>query len=267
MKMKTNIIDNTGKKVSDYDIEILEDIRDDIFKKAVLAERSLFIHNTGANPLAGKRVSINVSKQRQRYRSTYGRSASRVPKKAMWRRGRQLRFVGAFAPGTVGGRRAHPRKAEKNWLKDMNNKEWLKALKVGLVASMNQKFVVANGQKVPKTYPFILDNVVEDMNKTKDVKAFLDKVGFNEELQRTTYRKVRAGKGTMRNRTYKIKRGPMIVVSSIDKPLLKAARNIRGFEVLTSDVLMVSDFGMSDRPGRAVIFTKAALEEFMEVFN
>jgi large subunit ribosomal protein L4e len=265
--MKANIIDKTGKKVSDYDIKLSEGLRDDIFKKAVLAERSLFRQNYGATPLAGKKASINTSKRRQTYRSTYGRSASRVPKKAMWRRGRQLRFVGAFAPGTVGGRRAHPPKASKNLFKDINNKEWMKALRVGFMASMDNAVVVANGQRVPQSYPFVLDNSVEGLTKTKEVRAFLEKIGFAEELQRTTYRKLRAGKGTMRNRAYKTRRGPMIVVSSVEKPLLKASRNIHGFDVITPDLLMVSDFGMSDKPGRAVVFTKAAMDEFMEVLS
>jgi hypothetical protein len=48
---------------------------------------------------------------------------------------------------------------------------------------------------------------------------------------------------------------------------MKAARNFRGFEVITPDLLMVSDFGMSYKPGRAVIFTKLALEGFKEVLE
>ena len=267
MKMKANIIDKTGKTVSDYDIKLSEDIRDDIFKKAVIAERSLFRQSYGATPLAGKKVSINTSKRRQRYRSTYGRSASRVPKKAMWRRGRQIRFVGAFVSSTVGGRRAHPPKAQKNVFKEINNKEWLKALRVGVSASLNSSIVGSNGQKVPHNYPIVLDDSIEEMSKTKEVKEFLEKIGFADEIERTRYRKVRAGKGTMRNRTYKTKRGPMIVVSSVEKPLLKASRNIRGFEIMTPELLMVSDFGMSDKPGRAVIFTKAAMDEFVEVLK
>lgn len=264
--MKISIIDKTGKKVADYELELNEDIREDVFKKATTAEASLFKQNYGATPLAGKKASINVSKRRQTFRTTYGRGGSRTPKKAMWRRGKQLRFVGAFAPNTVGGRRAHPPKASKNVFKDINNKEWLKALRVGVVASFSNEIVSANGQKVPKSYPMILDDSLEQIVKTKDFKDFLMNAGFGDEIARTQIRKVRAGKGTMRNRTYKIKKGPLVVVSSVEKPLLKSARNLRGFEVLTPELLMVSDFGMSYKPGRTVLFTKSAIEEFKEVF-
>lgn len=265
--MKFAIIDKTAKKVSDYELNLSEDVREDIFKKAVFAEASMFRQEKGASPLAGRRHTINVSKRRKGFRSTYGRGGSRTPRKTMWSRGTQFRFVGAFAPNTVGGRRAHPPKASKIIVKNINNKEWAKALRVGVAASFDIKIVSANGQKVPENYPVILDNSVEEIAKTKDFQEFLVKAGFTQEVERTSIRKVRAGKGTMRNRTYVLKRGPLVVVSSIEKPLLKAARNIRGFDVITPELLMVSDFGMSEKPGRAVLFTKAAMDEFVEVLN
>ena len=263
--MKLNIIDKTGKKVADYELNVTEYVREDIFKKAVIAEDSIFRTSNGSSPEAGRRHSINVSKRRQVFKSTYGKGGSRTPKKVMWRRGMQLRYVGAFAPQTVGGRRAHPPKAEKIVLKNMNNKEWIKALRIGFTASMDNAIVAANGQRVPKAYPVILDDSVEAIEKTSEFKSVLAAAGFSDEMERASIRKVRAGKGTMRGRTYKDKRGPLVIVSSFETPLLKAARNIKGFDVATPELLMVSDFGMSIAPGRAVIFTKAAMEEFKEV--
>jgi len=265
--VKVSIIDKTGKKTSDYDFKLSTDIREDIFKKAVFSENSLFRQEYGANAMAGKNHAIHLSKRRRKLRTTYGRGGSRTPKKVMWGRGTQFRFVGAFAPNTVGGRKAHPPKPQKNILKGINNKEWFNALKIGFVASFNNELITKNGQKVPKSYPFILDSSVEEISKTADFKSFLNAVGFEDEVERTSIRKVRAGKGTMRNRTYKQKRGPLVVVSSNESPLLKSVRNIKGFEVVTPDFLMVSDFGMSEKPGRAVIFTKDAISEFMEVFE
>jgi len=263
--MKLNIIDKTGKKVADYEVAVTEAIRDDIFKKAVTAENSVFRQSNGASPEAGRRHSISVTKRRQAFRSTYGKGGSRTPKKTMWKRGMQLRFVGAFAPQTVGGRRAHPPKAEKIIVKDINNKEWIKALRIGFTASLDNSLVAANGQKVPSTYPVVLDDSLETIEKTAEFRSFLETIGFGEEIERSSIRKVRAGKGTMRGRTYKDKRGPLVVVSNVEAPLLKAARNLKGFDVITPELLMVSDFGMSVYPGRAVIFTKPAMEEFKEV--
>ena len=265
--MKVAIIDKTGKRTADFDLKVKEDIRNDIFKKAVLVENSLFRQEQGADPLAGKKNAISLSKRRRKFRTTYGRGGSRTPKKVMWARGTQHRFVGAFAPNTVGGRKAHAPKAEKSILKDMNNKEWVKAMKTGLLASFDKSIVSANGQKIPESYPFILDAGIEKVDKTKDFKAVLEKLGFKEEVERASSRSVRAGKGTMRGRTYRVKRGPLVVVSSVEAPLLKASRNVKGFDTITPDLLMVSDFGMSEKPGRAVLFTKAAMDEFMEVLE
>lgn len=267
MKMKVAIIDKTGKKVSDLDVNLSGDVREDIFKRAVISEASMFRQAKGADPMAGKKNVINVSKRRRKFRTTYGRGGSRTPRKVLWARGRQFRFVGAFAGNTVGGRKAHAPKAEKIIFKDINNKEWMAALKTGVIASFDSKLVSANGQRVPNTYPIILDDSVEKLTKTKDFKDFLEAAGFAEEVERASVRKIRAGRGTMRNRTYKSKRGPLVVVSSFEAPLLKAARNVKGFEVITPELLMASDFGMSDKPGRAVLFTKGAFEEFQEVLN
>lgn len=265
--MKVAIIDKVGKKVSEMELDISGDIRDDIFKKAVLSEESLFRQKKGADPEAGKRAAIHNSKRRKRFRTTYGRAQARTPKKVMWARGTQLRYVGAFAPNTVGGRQAHPPKAAKVIFKDINNKEWLKALKIGFIASMNSKVVSSNGQKVPAMYPMVMDESVETISKTKEFVDLLTTLGFTEELDRTSITKVRAGRGTMRNRTYKVKRGPLVVVSSYESPLLKSARNVKGFDIITPELLMCSDFGMSEKPGRVVIFSKAALEQFKEVLN
>lgn len=265
--MKAEIIDKTGKKLGDFSFDVASDIRDDIFKKAVLAEFSLFRQEKGADPMAGKRNAINVSKRRKAYRSTYGKGGSRTPKKVMWSRGAQLRFVGAFAGNTVGGRKAHAPKATKQTVQTMNNKEWNRAILTGLAASLSKDVVAANGQKVPANYPVVLDDKVEEISKTKDFKELLETLGFSEEIERTSVRKIRAGRGTMRNRTYKVKRGPLVVVSSTESPLLKAARNIQGFDVVSADLLLASDFGMSEKPGRAVIFTQAGAKDFMEVIN
>lgn len=265
--VKLQILDKTAKKTGEVDCKVSVVIREDIFKKAVLAEQSLFYQEQGSDKEAGKKAAINLSKRRQTYRSTYGRSASRTPKKVMWRRGKQLRYVGAFAPSTVGGRRAHPPKVEKNTIKDVNNKEWFRALKIGFVASLNKTLIEKNGQRVPSTYPFILDDNVETLQKTKDTKEFLEKIGFSEEFERTKNRKIRAGIGKMRSRKYKTKRGILLVISSTQVPFFKSASNIRGVDILTPELLMTSDFGMNEKAGRMVVFTKGAFTQFMEVLN
>ena len=263
--MKIPVLDKTGKKTGDVEVAAESYVRDDLFKKATLIENTWGRQSHGADPQAGKKQVINLSKRRRKLRTTYGRGMSRTPRKVMWSRGTQFSYKGAFAAMTVGGRKAHAPSAEKNIFRMINNKEWHKALQSGFAASLDSKRVESLGQRVSTNYPFILDDSCEEkIVKTKDAKEMLEKLGLGAEIERTSEVKIRAGKGTMRNRRYKVKRGPLFVVSSIDAPLLKAIRNIKGFEVITPDFLMVQDFGMSDKPGRQVIFTQSAHKEFME---
>ena len=242
------------------------DIREDIFKKAVLSENSIFRQPYGAAGDAGKKASISVSRRRSRFRSTYGKGQARVPRKTMSRRGMQIRMVGAFSPGTVGGRKAHPPKPMKSFLKDMNNKEWIYALKVGLLASLDKEIVLNSGNIVPNSYPFILDDKIEDITKTKDLTDIFLKLDFSDELNRCSKRTIRAGKGKMRNRRYRVKKGPLLVVSDLDKNITKSIKNVRGFEVMDYRNLLVSDLSMGYTYGRAVVFTKSAAKNFMEEF-
>lgn len=261
--MKLGIYNAQGKKVGDGDLDLDVDIREDIFKKAVLIERTWFRNSYGASPQAGGRHAISLSKRRRKYRGTYGRGMSRIPRKVLWRRGMQLRYVGAFAPGTRGGRKAHAPKAEKNILKSVNKKEWLMALRIGVGASLAKDIVVNNGQRIGASYPIILDESFNEIAKTKDFNESLIKLGFGDEVERLKIKKVRAGKGKLRNRKYKVKRGPLVVVDG-EESLIKGARNANGFDVVDVNTLLVNDFAMGIKPGRAILFTKKAFDVIKE---
>ena len=60
----------------------------------------------------------------------------------MWRRGTQFMWVGALAPGTVGGRKAHPPKASKIWNLKINKKERAKAIRSALGGSAKESIAV-----------------------------------------------------------------------------------------------------------------------------
>ena len=80
--------------------------------------------------------------------------------------GTQFNWTGAFAPGTVGGRRAHPPKAEENITKKINKKENRKAIRSAISASIKSELVEKN-HKIPTEYPFIAETKFETLKKTK----------------------------------------------------------------------------------------------------
>jgi large subunit ribosomal protein L4e len=259
--MQLPIINLENKEIGKKDLpsQFKEDIRPDIIKRAVLTIEDNLRQPYGPDPLAGKRASAKISRRRHNYRGSYGYGISRVPRKILSRHGTRMYWVGAFSPGTVGGRRAHPPKAEKIWQKKINKKERRKAIRSALSATIDKESVKGHGHIVPDNYPFIVDTKIESLTKTKEVKKSLECLGLKEELQRSSKKSVRPGKGTMRGRPYKKRKGPLIVVSKIC-PLMKATKNIPGIDVVTIKKLNAKLLAPGAVPGRLTLFTNDAID-------
>lgn len=259
--MKLNIKDQTNavKKTIELPSQFSESFRPDLIKRAVLAIQADRRQQYGTDPEAGKKYSAYISKRRNNYKTTYGIGQSRTPRKVLNRRGTRFYFVGAFAPQTVGGRRAHPPKAEKIWTQKINIKERRKAIRSALSATMLPEIVEARGHKVPKEYPFGIDSSFELISKTKDVVDVLIKLGFSEELERASVTTIRAGIGKMRGRKHITKKSILFVVSK-DCPLLKSATNISGVNVVPVNHLNAELLAPGANPGRLTLFTEDALD-------
>lgn len=236
-----------------------EEIRPDLIKRAVLAVRSHKRQGYGASPEAGKRASAIVSRRRHNYRGAYGLGVSRVPRKIMSRRGMRMNWQGAFAPGTTGGRRAHPPKAEKVWWQKINKKERKKAIRSAIAATINKELIIKRGHKIEGDYPLIIDSSIEGIDKTKKAKEVLIKLGLRKELERCKKKKIRAGKGKIRGRKYRKKKGPLIVVSKECK-LIKSAGNIPGIDIYEVKNINAEILAPGAVPGRLTLWSKGAIE-------
>jgi large subunit ribosomal protein L4e len=162
--MKTDVFTINGEKKGTIALPIVfeSEIRYDLIKKAYESEQSLLKPKYGTFSWAGKLTSSSgkIKHARAGYRAHYGRGISRVPRKTLTRRGTNFYWVGAFAPGTRGGRAAHPPKSWKNWEKKINKKEKQKAL-YSAIASVK---------------PIIIEEKFEDLKKTKEINNALKKV-------------------------------------------------------------------------------------------
>lgn len=258
--MKLIILDSSNNKVGEIKLpqQFEEEYRPDLIQRAVLAIQSHKRQAYAASENAGKRASAKLSRRRRDYRGSYGIGISRVPRKIMTRRGTRMNWVGAFAPGTVGGRRAHPPKSEKIWWKKINKREKAKAIRSAIAATIMKDVVSERGHLIPSTYPFILDDKFELISKTKEVIEMFKKIGMENELERVMEKKIRAGKGKSRGRKYKKKKGPLIVVSKLDK-LSMAAANIPGIEVVDVKSLNAELLAPGAKAGRLVLWTAAAI--------
>ena len=234
-------------------------VRPDIILRAVLALHNNQRHHYGAHPGAGLRAQGKLSRRRRDYKTSYGHGISRVPRKILSRRGLRMYWVGAVAPGMVKGRRAHAAKASKNWDEKVNKKENQKAIRSALAATVVKELVVQRGHHVPSTYPFVVDVKIEEIKKSNDVAALLQRLGFEDELTRSAKKKIRAGRGKNRGRPYKKKKGLLIVVSG-DCALLSAARNIPGVDVVCARELNAELLAPGALPGRVTLWSAKALE-------
>ncbi len=258
--MKLDILDSANNKIGEIKLpwQFEEDFRPDLIHRAVLAIQSHKRQVYAASEEAGKRASAKLSRRRRDYRGSYGYGISRVPRKILSRRGSRMNWVGAFAPGTVGGRRAHPPKSENIWWKKINEKERKRALRSAIAATITKDIVAARGHLLPSNYPFALDEKFESMSKTKEVLVALKKLGLENELSRVAEKRIRAGKGKSRGRKYKKKKGPLIVISKMNK-LSKALSNVPGIDVVEVKSLNAELLAPGAKAGRLTLWTNAAI--------
>jgi large subunit ribosomal protein L4e len=243
-----------------------ERVRPDIVKRAVLSIQSKNRQPYGADPEAGLKHVTRLNQRNNAFRGQKGKGMSRVPRKALLARGEQFYWVGAESPNTVGGRRAHPPKAEKDFTEDINRKERRKAIRSAISATSDEE-LVSEKHDYEGDLPLKTSNI-SDIEKTQELKSELEDLGLEDELERVSEKKVRSGKGANRGRKYVRKVGPLVVVAE-DNGIKQAASNLQGVEVSVADQLNAEKLAPGAKPGRLVVWTEKALErlEDEELFH
>ena len=235
--------------------------RPDVIKRAVLGVQSRRRQPHGVDELAGKR---NTAKSWQT-----GHGRSRIPR--VKGSGTGAANKGAFAPGTVGGRVAHPPEARKVIIERVNKKENRLAIRSAIAATANKDRVTTRGHKVSSipTLPLVVDDKLESLSTTKDFMTVVSALGLDEDLQRAQDgRGIRAGKGKMRGRKMKTPKSFLVVVGT-DQGVSLAARNLSGVDIIEVHGLNAELLAPGTHPGRLVLWTKSALERLKneDLFN
>lgn len=225
--------------------------RPDLIRKAVAVSESNAKQPYGASPMAG------------RWKATEswapGRGASRIPRLTQGSRA-------AFAPSTVGGRRAHPPKAEKDISESINKKERRLARASALAATADPDRVADRGHKFElEDLPLVVEDDIVEIAKTGDLVDTLDALGVGPDLVRAKEgRSIRAGRGTMRGRKYRTPRSILLVIH--EKGLItRACSNLPGVDFTTVDELNVERLAPGGDAGRLTLFTASAIEAIQEV--
>ena len=116
--------------------------------------------------------------------------------------------------------------------------------------------------------PLVIGGDMEETQKTKSMLDILEAVGCIGDVEKVKEsKKLRAGKGKMRNRRYTMRRGPLIIFDDGDKSLEQAARNIPGVETVQVERLNLLQLAPGGHMGRLCIWTQAAFEKLDKVFG
>jgi large subunit ribosomal protein L4e len=258
MKVPVYGLKGEVKASRDFARVFSEPVRTDLITRAVVSEQSKNRQPYGVDPLAGKRTSAHYHGRRKVKHSMMNREMARMPR---IHGSGYMHMTARFAPQTTKGRKAHPPKVEKIWKKSMNKKEHMKALSSAIAATASKEYVDLRGHRTEgvKHLPLVVENDAEKLQKIKDFGGMLVSLGLKDELERVMKRKIRAGKGTMRGRKHKQRKGLLVVVNDYSG-IEKAARNVPGVDVIRADELKVSHLAPGGMPGRLTVWTEAALE-------
>lgn len=230
-------------------------IRRDVIKRVVVAIQSHRFQPQGRNVFSGMRTTAES-------RGT-GLGISRMPR-VKGGTGRA-----ALAPGTVGGRPAHPPKVEKKIRKKIPKKEARLALRSAVAATASKKWVASRGHMIDDVpdFPLVVVDGIQDLKKTREVKETFIKLGVWSDIYRVKKsRKIRAGKGKRRGRKIKQAIGPLLVVTE-EGTVVKAARNIPGVDIVTVNKLNAELLAPGTHPGRLTMWTSSAIENVNELFG
>ncbi len=250
------VFDIEGKEISKIKLPPVFGlpIRKDLIKRAYLSAFTAKLQPKGRDPLAGKRTSARSF--------GIGLGIARVPR---------IPGVGraVFINSAVGGHLAFPPTTEKKIHERINKKEMKLAVMSALAATAYKNIVSGRGHIVyHDNLPIIVVDDFEKITRTRDVKKILKNLNLWDDIERVASKKrIRAGKGKMRGRRYKIGKSVLIVISDPANPVRLALRNLPGVDVTTPEQLNILHLAPGGVPGRLTLFTLTALDKLAEKFE
>ena len=221
-------------------------VRPDLIRKAVLAAQANRKQDYGSDDYAGMRTPAESFGS--------GRGMAHVPREGG--KGRRV-------PQTVGGRPAHPPKAEKDRSLSINDKERQLAIRSAVAATADPEVVRERGHEFDEDVelPLVVDDEFEDLEKTQEALAALEALGVASDIERAEETTIRAGQGSTRGRKYRRAKSLLVVTS--EEPS-RAARNLAGVDVTTAGELNAEELAPGAEPGRLTVWTESALAEVTE---
>jgi len=196
-----------------------------------------------------------------------GRAVSRIPR--VQGGGTHRAGQAAFGNMCRGGRMFSPTKIWRKWHRKVNVSQRRYATASALAASAIPALVMARGHKIDEIgeVPLVISDAMEGLQKTSNAVALLKKFGAYADVEKVKdSKKLRCGKGKMRNRRFTQRRGPLVVYAN-DNGVTKAFRNIPGVELCSVDRLNLLQLSPGGHLGRFCIWTQSAFEKLDATFG
>ena len=188
-----------------------------------------------------------------------GRAVARIPriKGSGTHRSGQAAFGNMCRKGKMG----FPLKTWRRFHRKVNLKQRRHALASALAATAVTPLVLARGHRVSniKQLPLVVDDKFTQIEKTKNAMALFARFGLNEDVQKVAdSKRMRPGKGKMRNGRFTFKKGPLVIVHDDAVNFKRAVRNIKGVDVLNVNRLNIMKLAPGGQMGRLTLFTESA---------
>jgi large subunit ribosomal protein L4e len=265
--MKANVYDIQGKVKGEVELPKVfsTPLRSDMIKRAVLAIQSHNRATAGVDPLAGMRTSAHYHGVRHARDGMMNKEMARLHRIHGGPGGLQL--AARMVSGVRKGKTAHPPKPWTIFEEKINKKERVLAIKSAIAATAMEEIVASRNHAISELkLPIVLDDSVQGMTKAKELAKLLEAIGLAKELERSSEKKIRAGRGKMRGRKYRKRIGPLIVMSE-DKGLSRAAKNIEGVDCCLVRNLNAEMLAPGTCPGRLTLFTEGSIKKLGEIYG
>jgi len=239
-----------------------------VFKAPIRPDVVNFVHsNMAKNSRQPYAVHQHAGHQTSAESWGTGRAVARIPR--VRGGGTHRSGQGAFGNMCRGGRMFAPTKTWRRWHRPINQKQRRYAICSALAASSVPALLMARGHKVDNIpeVPVVCTNAIESLTKTKAAVALLKRLNAYDDVEKCqNSKKIRAGKGKMRNRRYVMRRGPLVVYNE-DHGIKQAFRNLPGVELISVDRLNLLKLAPGSHLGRFCIWSQGAFEKLDSVYG
>merc|ERR1719183_2024719 len=212
-------------------------------------------------------VSVRAGKNVSAHSWGTGRAVARIPRVPGG--GTSRSGQGAFGNMCRGGRMFAPTKIWRRWHRKINVNQRRYATVSAIAASALPSLVMARGHRISEVaeVPCVVNDAIESIGKTKDAVACLTAIGAYDDIEKVrTTKKLRAGKGKLRNRRHVVRRGPLVIYAK-DDGIFQGFRNLPGVDVANVESLNLLKLAPGGHVGRFCIFSESAFKKLDAVWG